>query len=171
MRFADLDAADVAVWGGGREGRSVLAALGRRLPGKSLTVYCSPDEVRTVCGAYQGALAAGAPGRSDEGPPPLAIRTQPPDADALASHDVVIKSPGISAYRPELLAAQERGTRFTSGTALWFGENVSGTHDDARVVAVTGTKGKSTTTAMIAHCRSEERRVGKECRSPWPPHE
>jgi UDP-N-acetylmuramoylalanine--D-glutamate ligase len=80
----------------------------------------------------------------------LDVRTEPPDADALSSHDVVIKSPGISAYKPEVLAARERGTRFTSGTALWFGENVSGA--GARVVAVTGTKGKSTTTAMIAHC-------------------
>ncbi|HJU08627.1 MAG TPA: UDP-N-acetylmuramoyl-L-alanine--D-glutamate ligase, partial [Rhodanobacteraceae bacterium] len=32
-------------------------------------------------------------------------------------------------------------------TALWFGEN-----PNARVIAVTGTKGKSTTTAMLAHC-------------------
>jgi UDP-N-acetylmuramoylalanine--D-glutamate ligase len=35
---------------------------------------------------------------------------------------------------------------FTSGTALWFAEN-----PDARVVAITGTKGKSTTTAFVAH--------------------
>jgi UDP-N-acetylmuramoylalanine--D-glutamate ligase len=69
-----------------------------------------------------------------------------PDAETLSAHDIVIKSPGISAYKPEILAAQARGTRFTSGTALWFGEN-----PDARVVAVTGTKGKSTTTALIAH--------------------
>ncbi|ULU27140.1 UDP-N-acetylmuramoyl-L-alanine--D-glutamate ligase [Dyella terrae] len=34
----------------------------------------------------------------------------------------------------------------TSGTALWFAEK-----PDARVVAVTGTKGKSTTTALLAH--------------------
>lgn len=151
MRFAELDAADLAVWGGGREGRSVLAALGRRLPGKPLTVYCSPGEIQLVRDAHDGARGSRASIGGDGDPVRLTIRTEPPDADALASHDVVIKSPGISAYRPELLAAQERGTRFTSGTALWFGENVPGT-GDARVVAVTGTKGKSTTTAMIAHC-------------------
>ncbi|MDQ6648478.1 MAG: UDP-N-acetylmuramoyl-L-alanine--D-glutamate ligase, partial [Pseudomonadota bacterium] len=33
-----------------------------------------------------------------------------------------------------------------SGTALWFAEN-----PDARVIGVTGTKGKSTTSAMLAH--------------------
>jgi len=58
----------------------------------------------------------------------------------------VVKSPGLSAYKPALLAAQAQGTQFTSGTALWFGENAQ-----ARVIAVTGTKGKSTTSALIAH--------------------
>lgn len=65
---------------------------------------------------------------------------------ALAGFDVVIKSPGISAYKPEIIAARGQGTRFTSGTALWFGD-----HPAARVVGVTGSKGKSTTSALIAH--------------------
>ena len=72
--------------------------------------------------------------------------TTPPDAAALSAFDVVIKSPGISAYRPEILEAQHNGTLFTSGTALWFAE-----HPEARVIAVTGTKGKSTVTALVAH--------------------
>lgn len=129
MRFAELEHANVAVWGCGREGRSVLAAWRRRFRGKPLTVYCKPDEAAL---ARHAGIAN--------------VIDAPPDVAALSAHDVVVKSPGISAYRPEILAARERGTRFTSGTALWFGEN-----PDARVVAVTGTKGKSTTTAMIAH--------------------
>ncbi|HJR12935.1 MAG TPA: UDP-N-acetylmuramoyl-L-alanine--D-glutamate ligase [Rhodanobacteraceae bacterium] len=132
MRFEDLANADVAIWGYGREGRSVLAALRRRFPGQALTLYCKPDE------------AGAARQRND---PHLRVIDVPPDTAALSSHAVVIKSPGISAYKPEIIAARERGTRFTSGTALWFGAN-----PDARVVAVTGTKGKSTTSALIAHC-------------------
>ncbi len=139
MRFAEFEGANVAIWGYGREGHSALAALRRRLPDKPLTLYCDESE------------AAGLPhARGLRGG--LHVCTEPPDVDALASHDIVIKSPGISAYKPEILAACQRGTRFTSGTALWFGEHVSGQRDDARVVAVTGTKGKSTTTALIAHC-------------------
>ena len=131
MRFAELEHADVAVWGYGREGRSVLAALRRRFPHKSLTLYCAHDETEAA---------------RTRGDANLRVIGAAPDADALSAHDVVIKSPGISAYKPEILGARERGTHFTSGTALWFGED-----PDARVVAVTGTKGKSTTTALIAH--------------------
>lgn len=136
MRFAELEHADVAVWGYGREGRSVLAALRRRYPDKPLTLYCKPDEAAVV---------------HQRGDANLRTIDVAPDADALSAHDVVIKSPGISIYKPEVLAARESGVRFTSGTALWFGENVSGKSRDARVVGITGTKGKSTTTALIAH--------------------
>jgi UDP-N-acetylmuramoylalanine--D-glutamate ligase len=131
MRFAELERAKVAVWGYGREGRSVLAALRRRFPDKPLALYCAPDETETV---------------HAHGDANLRVIGAAPDAGALSAQDIVIKSPGVSAYKPEILAAREHGTRFTSGTALWFGEN-----PDARVVAVPGTKGKSTTTALIAH--------------------
>ena len=131
MRFAELEHADVAVWGYGREGRSVLAALRRRFPGKPLTLYCGRDETEAA---------------RPEGDASLHVVGDAPDASTLSAHNVVIKSPGISAYKPEIIAARESGTRFTSGTALWFGENPG-----ARVVAITGTKGKSTTTALIAH--------------------
>src|SRR5262249_58783699 len=76
----------------------------------------------------------------------LDIVTIPPDVDALCAFDVVIKSPGISPYREPAAAASSAGVRFTSGTALWFAE-----HPHARTICVTGTKGKSTVTALIAH--------------------
>ncbi|TAM41732.1 MAG: UDP-N-acetylmuramoyl-L-alanine--D-glutamate ligase, partial [Rhodanobacter sp.] len=130
MRIAELSERRVAVWGFGREGRAALAALRERLAAQRFTLFCQPPEVE-VARAFDPALdvVAGAP-----------------DANALSQFDVVVKSPGISAYKPALLAAQAQGTVFTSGTALWFGEN-----PDVRVIAVTGTKGKSTTSALIAH--------------------
>ncbi|MEZ5460829.1 UDP-N-acetylmuramoyl-L-alanine--D-glutamate ligase, partial [Dokdonella sp.] len=73
------------------------------------------------------------------------VTTAPTAAD-LSAFDCIIKSPGIGGYRLELLDAQRNGTRFTSATALWFAE-----HPEARVIGVTGTKGKSTTSALIAH--------------------
>ncbi|MDF3982323.1 UDP-N-acetylmuramoyl-L-alanine--D-glutamate ligase [Luteibacter sp. PPL201] len=130
MRWADLEGRRVAVWGFGREGRAALNALARHLPGQAVDLLCAPAEARVAGDAFTS----------------VRVRTQTPDEALLSGYDVVIKSPGISAYKPELLGAQARGTRFTSGTALWFG-----THPGERTIAVTGTKGKSTTSALLAH--------------------
>src|SRR5690606_816269 len=49
------------------------------------------------------------------------------------------------------IAAAARGTRFVGGTALWFGERAGADGVVPGTVCVTGTKGKSTTTALLAH--------------------
>lgn len=140
MRLSALEGRRVALWGLGREGRAAWRALRARFPELPLTVFCPPAEH-----AEATALAD----------PHLQVLGDP-DADALSAFDVVIKSPGISAYRPALAGAAARGTRFTSGTALWFAANLPG-----RKLCVTGTKGKSSTTALLAHLlRSGGRRVG-----------
>jgi UDP-N-acetylmuramoylalanine--D-glutamate ligase len=130
MTIAALAGQRVAVWGFGREGRAAIAALRTRLPTLPLTLYCAAEEM-SAAQAFDGALT---------------VRAGEPDAAALDEFDVVIKSPGISAYKPALLAARAQGVRITSGTALWFAENPA-----ARVIAVTGTKGKSTTSALLTH--------------------
>ena len=133
MHWTKLEGRRIAVWGFGREGRATLAWLRKRLPGAPLALFCLPSE-EDEARAFGQALGS------------LDVRTAVPDDGLLAAFDVVVKSPGISAYRSEVLAARKRGTAFTSGTALWFAAN-----PEARTIAVTGTKGKSTTTAMIAH--------------------
>jgi len=130
MRIAELAGKRVAIWGFGREGRAAIAALRQRLPELPLTLFCSEAEVASAQ-VFDAALD---------------VRGREPDAIDLASFEVVVKSPGVSAYKPALLAAKEAGLRVTSGTALWFAENSA-----AKVIAVTGTKGKSTTTALLAH--------------------
>jgi UDP-N-acetylmuramoylalanine--D-glutamate ligase len=133
VRISALEGRRVALWGWGREGRAAWRALRDRGIGP-LALFCNQVEA-----AEARALD-----------PALAIE---PDASAerLAAYDVVVKSPGISPYGPEARAAAERGTRFIGGTTLWFGERAG---DDGVVRAsacVTGTKGKSTTTALLAH--------------------
>jgi UDP-N-acetylmuramoylalanine--D-glutamate ligase len=130
MRIADLAGKRIAIWGFGREGRAAIQALRKRVPELPLALYCSESEAADAQ-AFDTALR---------------VYANEPDAVALSAYDVVIKSPGISAYKPAIITAHAQGTRFTSGTALWFAEN-----PHARVVAITGTKGKSTTTALLAH--------------------
>ncbi len=130
MRISDLAERRVAIWGFGREGHAVISALRTRSPRQPLTLLCSAAEAESAHAADHA----------------LEIVVGEPDAELLGRFDIVIKSPGISAYKPALLAAQAQGMRCTSGTALWFGEN-----PQARVIGVTGTKGKSTTSALIAH--------------------
>ena len=130
MRISQLEGRRVALWGWGREGRAAWRAVRARLPALPLTLFCNEAEAGEAASL---------------GDPLLDTRTRA-GVEALSAFDVVVKSPGISPYRPEALAAAARGTRFIGGTALWFAE-----HPDARTVCVTGTKGKSTTTSLLAH--------------------
>lgn len=131
MKISELEGKRVAIWGYGREGRAAFAALRWRLPRAPLAL---------IVGKAEAAEAA----ETDD--PALYVFTEAPTADLLARFEVVIKSPGISPYSEVAVEAAARGVQFTSATALWAAEN-----PDARTICVTGTKGKSTTTALIAH--------------------
>lgn len=65
---------------------------------------------------------------------------------SLAGCEVVIKSPGISRYRPEVAELERSGIDVVGGLGLWLNDA-----DPARVVCVTGTKGKSTVVSLVAH--------------------
>ncbi|HEY1820307.1 MAG TPA: UDP-N-acetylmuramoyl-L-alanine--D-glutamate ligase [Trebonia sp.] len=66
--------------------------------------------------------------------------------EALKQCEVVIKTPGISPYGPEAAELRKSGVTLAGGLGLWMNEA-----DPARVVYVTGTKGKSTTSSIIGH--------------------
>ena len=65
---------------------------------------------------------------------------------ALEKCDAVVKSPGISRYRPEVARLTERGVPVAGGLGLWLQEA-----DPRRVLLITGTKGKSTTASIAGH--------------------
>lgn len=140
LRFASLAGRRVALWGWGREGRAAYNALRgvsnaqQRFSG-DLTLFCSPAEAEEARSLGDDALH---------------IETEA-TAERLAAFDIVVKSPGISPYKPEAQAAAARGTRFVGGTALWFGEHTDAQGFVPNALCVTGTKGKSTTTSLLAH--------------------
>ena len=135
MKISQLDGKRVALWGWGREGHAAWRAVRSRLPGQPLTLFCNEREAAEAAALGDAALD---------------VRTGV-DGSALAAFDVVIKSPGISPYTVDALYAGGHGVTLIGGTSLWFGEHAGADGVVPRCVCVTGTKGKSTTTAMLAH--------------------
>ncbi len=121
------DATAIAIWGFGREGRTTLAHFHKRGVKADITLVADH--------AIEDAPTGVAVLTGDEGSKAI--------TDGL--FDVIIKSPGISLYRPEVTVAKEAGCLVTSATNIWFAQNTA-----TKTLAITGTKGKSTT-AKLAH--------------------
>lgn len=141
--FADLAGKRVGIFGYGVEGR----ATRRRLDGVTDTIVLVDDA---------------------SGVDPDVIETSHGGHDALLGCDVVLKSPGIPRRRPDVLDLEAHGVAVTSSLNLWLHDI-----DRARVVAVTGTKGKSTTTALATfflQCLGEPAlRLGNFGQPPYDP--
>ena len=122
MRLAELAGRRVGVWGHGREGRAaVRAALAAGAVGVVVVDAVPPTDLPP------GVQAGG-------------------DVAALAACDVVFRSPGISPYREDARTLAAR-TTLTSGTGVALAEFAA---RDVPTLCVTGTKGKSTTSALAA---------------------
>jgi UDP-N-acetylmuramoylalanine--D-glutamate ligase len=141
--FADLAGKRVGIFGVGVEGR----AAARRLE------YVTDDLVLVddATGLDEGVLVTSLGG-----------------LEALETCDVVLKSPGIPRRRHDVLDLERRGVTVTSALNLWLHDV-----DRTRVVAITGTKGKSTTTALVSfffHCLGEtSQRLGNIGQPPYDP--
>jgi len=125
------DRRKIAIWGYGREGQAALAHLQMQRPTDDFTIL---NDTPLDAGS---APAAG-----------FRVLTGEDASAALRGEhfDTIVKSPGISLYRPEVTAALINGATITSATNLWFEENPA-----AQTIAVTGTKGKSTTSRLLHH--------------------
>ncbi len=61
----------------------------------------------------------------------------------LADFNMISRSPGVRPDLPEILEAKDRGVEVASNMKLFFD------HSGAKIIGVTGTKGKGTTTTLI----------------------
>ncbi|MBI4136396.1 MAG: UDP-N-acetylmuramoyl-L-alanine--D-glutamate ligase, partial [Candidatus Vogelbacteria bacterium] len=61
----------------------------------------------------------------------------------LARFDLIFRSPGVPYNLPELVAARNRGVKFSSATRLFF------ERCPAKIIGVTGTKGKGTVATLL----------------------
>ncbi|MCL2418924.1 MAG: hypothetical protein FWD04_06510, partial [Conexibacteraceae bacterium] len=120
MKFSELDGRRIALWGLGRETNALREQLARRLPGAQISAVIDDD-------------------------------TPEPEARAaIAQADVLVRSPGVSLYKPLIQETIAAGKPVTTATGLWFAQ-----HGGRHVIGVTGTKGKSTTATIIAHLLSQ----------------
>ncbi len=126
MRVDELRDRRIAIWGFAREGRAALRFLRERDPEMAITVLDDAGDIQGIDAPLISGRAA--------------------IAAAIGDFDVVVKSPGISLYDPVVAQARANGVRFSSLLNLWFADAPR-----CRTICVTGTKGKSTTTALIAH--------------------
>ena len=125
LSWSDLRGARAGVWGLGREGM----ANWRKLGGLGADRIAVDDQ----------------PAVPDVDGVPL-LATDAGGIEALQRCDVVVKTPGISRYRPEVAQLEQRGIPVVGGLGLWLQEAPV-----ERVVCVTGTKGKSTVVSIAGH--------------------
>jgi UDP-N-acetylmuramoyl-L-alanine---L-glutamate ligase len=147
ISWSDLRGTRTGVWGLGVEGQANLRTL-------------------LALGAEPVLVDDHPPATGPDGRPVLA--TGGGGLAALARCEVVVKSPGISRYRPEVAELERHGVSVAGGLGLWL----AGT-DRSRVACITGTKGKSSTTAIAGHLLA---RLGYRClmggnigQPPWEP--
>lgn len=131
MRSSDLAGQRVLVLGTGREAVAVAQYLG--------------SAVAELVAADDTDGASAAEFREQWGP----VLVAPAPGEVIGRFDVVVKSPGISPQHPLVAALTAAGVPITSGTDLWMNDHA------ATTTAVTGSKGKSTTSSLIHHVSVE----------------
>lgn len=116
------------IWGFGQEGQACYQYLTKTLNAENIWILT--DEYQADLADYPNYIYA------EKG---LAKLSE-------GAFKLVIKSPGISLYRDELVQAKQNGSLVSSSTNLWFER-----YPDAKTIIVTGTKGKSTTASLLGH--------------------
>lgn len=130
MNIHDLKNKNVVIWGVGREALAAAALIRKFLPEQAFTfIDENKNQSPHICAEYG----------------PLVIATDDLSR-VLSTADVIIKSPGVSLYHPLIQQALQKGKAVTSLINLWFSIPHSG-----KKICVTGTKGKSTVSSLIAH--------------------
>jgi UDP-N-acetylmuramoylalanine--D-glutamate ligase len=122
MRFDE----PVLLYGAGREARSTRTFIARHSPETKVFVTVDSGEA-----AIEDAEALS----------PLDL----PAAIAARRFGTIVKSPGVSRYRPIFAQAREAGIAVTSNLNLW----AAAYRDRCKVIAISGTKGKSTTATLV----------------------
>lgn len=133
MKTPEIKGTSVLILGYGREGKSIHRWLMTHYPDIRVDIADRRVKTELMSGEiYKGAVVYNGEGYLFH----------------LDEYDTVIRSPGISPYLPEVAAFIKKGGHVTSATNIFFSLTRGTT------IGITGTKGKSTTSSLIAHILS-----------------
>lgn len=118
MKISDLENKNIGIWGLGVEGKAVLKVLNQTFPQKEIFIIDDKN--------YKNSQDL---------------------INDLKKLDIVIRSPGVSIYKPEIVEAKNSGVIFITEKTLFFNEIEGKT----KTIAITGTKGKTTTSTFCAY--------------------
>lgn len=142
MNLKDLSNQTIAVLGVGQEGQ----AIARYLVSNQLRPIVIdekdyqqwPEDIKTLITEHQ-----------------LSYHDGPKALQHLQNTKIIFRSPGFRRFHPALLAAEQNGAIITS-QVKWFFE-----HCPAKIIGVTGTKGKGTTASLIYEILKEARHTNE----------
>lgn len=133
MKLVELKNKSIVIFGLGLEGAKMLEFLQEAFPGKVIGLADQKTLDQLSVEIKEGIQ------KSNN----FRLHLGPERVSDISEYEVIIKSPGIPPHIPPVRRAIQCGRVVTSLTAIFFA-NCSG-----KIVGVTGTKGKSTTSALI----------------------
>lgn len=142
LTLSELNQHRILIVGLAREGLSTYRFVRSHFP--DLELWLSDDKSLTELGSDWGHLLD-QDTHAHFVPPDQALATTQPT--------LIFKTPGLPPRHALILAAQEQQLQITSNTQLFFDllSQVPDLRQRFEVVGITGTKGKSTTSALIYH--------------------
>lgn len=118
----------VAILGFGVEGQDAARYFLKK--GAQITVFDKKEKEEITKGEWESA--------------PFGWMCGPQYLDSgIRNFDLIVRSPGIYRYIPEIVEAEKNGAKITSTTKIFFDECKT------PIIAATGTKGKGTTSTLI----------------------
>lgn len=128
MLISELQNKNLLIWGLGKEGLALTEFIKANVKYQNLYLYNDSEISQSALKIYHGK-----------------------DIEELLNKvDVIIRSPGVSIYKDEIIQAKARGVKVTSSSDIFLSEMLKN-HPQTTVIGVTGSKGKSTTSSLLYH--------------------
>lgn len=124
MLINDLKNKKILIWGLGSEGRAVKEYLEKHKVSSKIYAYNDDDGTEKLNKLIKNEV------------------------------EVIIRSPGVSIYKPEFLEIKNKGIKITSSSDLFLSE-MRTNHPQTKVIGISGSKGKSTSVSMLYHMMRE----------------